>query len=254
VAVSSTTYNTVKQAVNFSRETNGYFDPSIGPLADIWKTAIHSHTLPEKDAIVSARELVDWRQISLDDDLETVKLSTPGMKLDLGGIGKGYAFDLAKKVLENHHIQNALISCRSSLIAIGKNPQGKPWKIAIRNPRFTPNSAAERTGKENPYLGYVELTNQALSTSGDYEQFTQIGGKRYAHIIDPKTGYPVQGIECVVVISKSAALADAYSTAAFVMGVRDGLRLINYGTDTEGMIVDSSGKVYTSIGFKLLKE
>jgi len=254
VAVSPVTYNAVKQSVNFSKATNGYFDITIGPLADLWKCAIQNKALPEKDAIESARALVDWRQILLDDNLGTIQLQNPEMKLDLGGIGKGYAFDLAKKVLDSYHVQNALISCSSSIIAIGLNPKGKPWKIAIRNPRFVPNSAAARAAKEKPYLGFVELTNQALSTSGDYEQFTEIDGKRYCHIIDPKTGYPAQGIECVVIISKSAALADAYTTAVFAMGIRDGLRLINFGRDTEGMIVDSRGKVYTSIGFKLLKD
>ncbi|MBU0687489.1 MAG: FAD:protein FMN transferase [Candidatus Margulisbacteria bacterium] len=244
VAVSPTTFNVVKRSLALSKATGGNFDISIGPLADLWKAAIKTNTLPETAAVKKAIRLTDYRMIDMDFRLETIKLPSTGMKLDVGAVGKGYAFDLANKILEKHKIKSALLSCGSSIVAIGKNPQGKPWKIAVSHPR--------KTEKEN-FLGYVELEDQALSTTGDYEQFSVINGKRFSHIIDPVSGYPAEGVQAVTVIAKNGTDADAYSTAIFVMGVKKGLYFLNSQSGVEGLIVDQDGKVHKSKNFKLIE-
>lgn len=240
VAVSPTTFTIIKRSIEFSKETRGYFDITVGPLADLWKEVIENKTLPSRTNVKKKTRLTDFRLIDLDYRLETIKLPTSGMSLDLGAIGKGYAFDIAKSILKNKGIESALLSSGSTVVAVGKKPDGNPWKIMLRNPRPTP---------EAEYLGYIELDDQALSVSGDWEQFVEIDGTRYSHILDPMSGYPAQGVQMVAVIAQNGTLADAYSTAVFVMGVREGLYFLNIRKDVEGIIVDSKGRAHTTRNF-----
>ena len=245
VAVSPTTFAIIKQSIELSKETKGFFDITVGPLADLWKEVIKNKTLPSQTEVKTKVRLTDFRLIDLDYRLETIKLPTSGMNLDLGAIGKGYAFDLAKGIFKNKEIESALLSSGSTVVAVGEKPDGNPWKIMLRNPRPT---------AESEYLGYIELADQALSVSGDWEQFVEIDGTRYSHVLDPMSGYPAKGVQMVAVIAENGTLADAYSTAVFVMGVREGLYFLNVRKNVEGLIVDSKGNVHTTRNFDLKTE
>ncbi|MGB7054084.1 MAG: FAD:protein FMN transferase [bacterium] len=186
-----------------SRLTDGLFDITVAPLLETWGFYRREKTLPTQDAIAQAMKLVDYRRIRITDDSIIVD---SGMKIDLGGIAQGFAADRAALILRQRHVKSAIIDIGGEVLAIGRSPQGRPWRVGIQNPR----------GKG--IIETIELENSAVSTSGDYEKFFIIDNKRYPHIINPKTGRPAQNFASVTILADNATYADAMSTAIAIMG------------------------------------
>ena len=177
--------------------------------------------------------------------VKTVSFRNPGTQIDLGGIGKGYAVDMAVRVLKGNGINSVLINFAGNIYAYGTPPGKDSWVIGLQHPR-----------KSEGLLGSFEIADKAVSTSGDYEKFFTIDGERYSHIIDPRTGNPVKGIVSVTIVTDNATRADALSTGVFVLGLEKGMNLIEQLQDVEGIIiyedVNSKLSTKTSSGMKAL--
>jgi thiamine biosynthesis lipoprotein len=237
VEVSDITFQVIAQSLEIAQKTGGAFDPAIGALTKVWGFGFSEETpqtIPSAGSVQNALKLVDYKKVLLDRNQRTVFLAEKGMSLDLGAIAKGYAVSKATEIVKERGISSALVSAGGNIFAIGKKPGNVPWHVGIRDP----------LNKEK-VVGYVELENQAIDTSGDYERFFVAGGKKYSHILDPKTGYPPQGTSSCTVIIDNPTEADALSTAAFVMGGPNGLQLIEKENGC-GLLISSDGKMVMS--------
>ncbi len=208
VAFSEETLALIEQALSISRATDGAFDVTTAPLTALWQTCEQANALPSADALAATLALIGSEHLSLTDG--TLTKDAPDVRIDLGGIGKGYACDaLLTKLRAAEGVTAALISMGSNVAVLGQKPDGSPWRVALRDP----NDATAA-------VGYLHLTEgQVLSVSGDYERYFTVEGQRYSHVLDPKTGYPPEnGLRSVAVLCDSGATADALSTALMVMG------------------------------------
>ena len=235
VRVSPDILNMLNKAITVSEKTEGSFDVTIGPVISLYD--FHKKIKPEESAVKKNLSLVDYRKLIIDRNKSTAFLKKRGMLIDLGGISKGYATDKAVETLKRKGINSGLVSVAGDIKAFGLKPDGKPWKIGIRNPRAK--------GKEDDIMATIELKDMAISTSGDYERFFIIDGKRYHHLLSPRTGYPAQKCQSVSVITKEGAFTDAFATGVFILGPENGIKVLEkLGFD--GIIVDSQGKVHTT--------
>lgn len=200
------TEKVLKIALDIADKSNGAFDVTTKPLTDLWGFTSYSTVFPEKDEVAEARERVGYQNLSLLNG--KLRFRREGMQVDLGGIAKGYACDLAVDALRAGGVKNALVNVGGNIYALGTAPDRDGWLIGLRDPRKKDSILQEK----------ILLSDEAISTSGDYEQFFLHEGERFSHIIDPKTGFPVKNSVTVSVILRSATFADAYSTAFFVMG------------------------------------
>ena len=190
-----------------SRLTNGLFDITVAPLLEAWGFYRGEKKIPKHEEIINAKRFVNYSRVRTKNDSVIID---PGMRVDFGGIAQGYAADRAALVLRQRHVKSAIIDIGGEVLTIGRSPQERPWRVGIRNPR----------GKG--IIETIELQDLAISTSGDYEKFFIVDGKRYPHIINPKTGLPAQEFASVTVVADNATFADAMSTAIAVMGPRAG--------------------------------
>ncbi len=201
-------FKMLETCLKYSRETGGAFDITVGPLLKIWGFFRGTGRLPKAEEIAPTLERVGWQKVRLDARQGTVRFRAPGMELDLGAIGKGYAVDRAAEVLREADVAAALIlSGTSSILAIGSPPGQDGWTVHVRDPKDAKKSVAR-----------LALKDAALSTSGNYERFFEAEGKIYSHIFDPHTGYPAQGVLSTTVVGSTGTDTDALSTAFFVMG------------------------------------
>ena len=216
VRVSEDLFRVLEKSIELSRLTDGGFDITVAPEVALWRRARQTHVLPSAEEIAAARDLVGWQHVLLDRAHRTVQLTKPGMKLDLGGIGKGYADDAAIAELKRQGIRSALVEAGGD-IALGDAPPGTAgWRIEI------PNAAHKGSPPE------LLLHNCGVSTSGDTEQFVEIGGKRYSHIVDPHTGIGLTNRIEVTVIAPNATTSDGLSTAISVIGEERGKLLAKH--------------------------
>lgn len=200
------TFYIISQAKHFWQESNGAFDVTVGPLMDLWGFSRKTYTLPAETDIQAALKLTGPDKIILNRQDYMIQLDTLGAKLDLGAIAKGYAVDCAVKKLRAAGINSCLINAGGDIYCLG-DKSGRPWKVAIRNPY------------KKTFKRYLRLTNKAVTTSGDYEQYFIRGNRRYSHIFDPRTGYPADsGVISASVIADDCLTADALATAIFVLG------------------------------------
>lgn len=200
-----------------SRKSGGAFDVTAGPVIRLWRQARKSGKLPSSEELDTARRLVGWKKITLDQRNRTVHLAVPGMKLDLGGIAKGYACDEAIRTLRQHGIKSALIEMGGDIVVSAAPPGAEGWSIAIPN--------------ADPAHSRRTLHDMAVSSSGDTEQYALIGGKRCSHIVDPRTGTALVDSIAVTVIARNGITSDGLSTAISVLGVAEGRALAkSYGT------------------------
>lgn len=201
-------FKLIQDSFRYSQKTDGAFDMTAGPLMKAWGFFRGEGRLPGVAELRAVMKSVGYRHVHLDEGARTIRFDAPGVELDLGGIGKGYAVDRAVGVLLDNGIQTALISSgTSSIFALGSPPGQRGWRISVRDPAQPDRSAA-----------ILRLENISLSVSGNYEKFFSFGGKMYAHIVDPRTGSPAEGVLSAAVISPSATEAEALSTAFFVAG------------------------------------
>ncbi|MBT8294482.1 MAG: FAD:protein FMN transferase [Eudoraea sp.] len=235
VKVSRELYGLIDRAINISTLTDGAFDISYASMDKIWKFDGSMTKMPSNEEIKSSVSKVGFQDIILDVEITSVFLKEKGMKIGFGAIGKGYAADRAKALLQKNNIQAGIINASGDMNTWGRQPNGNEWTVAITNPLNKTKAAA-----------ILPITNGAVVTSGNYEKFVQFNGTRYAHIIDPRTGYPSTGILSVTVFAPKAELADALATSVFVMGIEIGLNRINQLPKIECIIIDEKGKVFTS--------
>lgn len=234
VAVSPEVFGLIDRSKRLAHFTQGAFDPTAGLLKRLYRFKEQPATLPDSQQLKEAMNLIGYQGILLVDS-QHVKLAKKGMMLDFGAIGKGFAADQAKKVLKDKGVKAGVINASGDLTAWGTRPDGDPWTVGISDPTDT-----------SRILLWLPLQASAIATSGNYEQYFEIDGKRYAHTIDPKTGYPAQGILSVSVISPSAELSDALATALSVMGIEVGINLINQLPDTHCIIIDEQQQIHSS--------
>ena len=236
VAVPPEVFQLIERSLRISRVTQGAFDISYGSLDKrFWNFDRTMTALPDPAEARQRVRLINYRNILLDPVAGTVFLRERGMRIGFGGIGKGYAAERAKAVLLERGIRSGVVNASGDLCAWGTQPGGCPWTVGIAAPE------TERL----PFARFA-LRDGAVATSGNYEKFVLIGGKRYSHTIDPRTGYPVGGIKSVTVFCPNAEIADALATPVMVMGIRAGLDLINQLRDVECLIVDEQDRVYCS--------
>ncbi|MHC4269061.1 MAG: FAD:protein FMN transferase [Planctomycetota bacterium] len=237
----------IEQSLHYSDITDGAFDITIGPLMKKWGFFKKQGQIPDKGEIESTLQSVSYKNIIIEETakksllkdpitVKTVFFKNAGTEIDLGGIGKGYAVDNAINVLKQNGINSALVNFAGNIYTYGTPPGKNSWVIGLQHPR-----------KSEGLLGTFEIKNKAVSTSGDYEKFFTINGKRYSHIIDPRTGNPVKGIVSVTIVTDSATRADALSTGVFVLGLEEGMDLIEKLSDVEGIIIyeDADSKLFT---------
>lgn len=242
VKVSDELFGLIKRSKKVSALTDGAFDVSWAAARNIWRFDGSMKALPSPSLLDSIIPLINYRNIILDDSLKTVFLKNKGMAIGLGAIGKGYAANRAKAVMLNMGIQNGIVIAGGDLITWGAPQEGKLWPIGIADPA-------------DPFkaLAWFEVGPMAVVTSGDYEHFAMIKGKRYGHIIDPRTCMPVEGLHSVTIICPDAELADALATSVFVLGKERGLALVNQLAGVECVIIDSEGNFFTSDNLTLNK-
>lgn len=214
VKVSGDLLRVLRLSQHLARRSDGAFDVTIGPVVRLWRSARRKGALPGHEELLAARELVGRRKLLVDTRRGTVRLETPGMLLDLGGIAKGYTCDEAQRVLKRHGVVSALVEMGGD-IAVSGPPPGKPgWDVEIAN-------------APDPSKRLVTLSNAGISSSGDAEQFVEIGGVRYSHIVDPRTGIGLTDRIAVTVVARDCATSDGLSTAISVLGEERGRALLN---------------------------
>ncbi|MFP4176909.1 MAG: FAD:protein FMN transferase [Candidatus Brocadiia bacterium] len=224
VRVSQLTSRVLSRARHFSELTDGAFDVTYAPLRSLWRRAQKSGKVPEEDEVESTLELVGYEQLSL--DRGKARLQRDGMEIDPGGLAKGFAIDRAVATLREQGCRDALVDVGGDIGTLGERSDESPWAIRVRDPR-------EKT--DSPIV--LRLTGMAVATSGNYARFFRIGERTFSHIIDPRTGYPVNSVPSVTVIAPETETADALATAISVMGADKGMTLVESIPETECLIM-----------------
>lgn len=234
VKISNELYLLIKQAQLISAQTKGAFDITFASVGFLYN--YRERISPSNQVRDTNQALIDYRQVELNDKNQTVHFKQQGMKIDLGGIAKGYAVDNAITILKSQGIDSALVSAGGDTKALGKHGD-RPWLLAIQDPR-----------KKGKHAIQLPMENEAISTSGDYERYFIQDGVRHHHIIDPKTGHSAAKVQSVSIIGQQGVMTDALSTSVFVLGVKDGLALINSMPSFEALIIDKDRKLHFSNG------
>ncbi|MBS1522396.1 MAG: FAD:protein FMN transferase [Bacteroidetes bacterium] len=236
VVVSAETFNLIERSLRISQVTQGAFDITYGSIDKrLWNFDQHMTALPDKETAKNMVRLINYQNVILDREKSTVFLKEKGMRIGFGGIGKGYAAERAKLIMKQQGVESGVVNASGDLTAWGLQPNGKPWTVGIANP-----------DAKHEVFSYMSITDMAVATSGNYEKFVMIDGKKYSHTINPRTGLPVTGIKSVTIITTNAEIADAMATPVMIMGIRTGLDMIDQIKDIEAVIIDDYDKMYTS--------
>lgn len=241
VSVSRETFNLIQRSVRISGITQGAFDITYGSIDKrLWNFDQNMTALPDSKTAREMVRLINYRNIELNDDECTVFLRAKGMRIGFGGIGKGYAADRAKQVMRAMGAGSGVVNASGDLTTWGKQPGGADWTVGIINPNV-----------KNEIFSYLSISDMAVATSGNYEKYVMIGGKKYSHTIDPRTGLPVTGIKSVTIITANAEVADAMATPVMIMGIYTGLDMINQIKNIEAIIIDDDDRLYTSANINI---
>jgi thiamine biosynthesis lipoprotein len=237
VRVGPETLGVIAQSLWISRASGGVFDITFEVMHGLWRfdEDVDPH-LPEASAVGERRKLIDYRHVIVDERASTVFLDAPRTTISLGGIAKGYAIDRAAAILLAAGIEDFLAQAGGDLYVHGRRADGSPWSAGVRDPR----------GPEGSYFARMPVVDHAFSTAGDYERSYVVGGRRYHHIIDPRTGYPATASRSVTIWAKDALTADALDDAVFILGPAKGLELVESVDDAGAIIVDRDNKVFVS--------
>jgi len=231
----------VKKALEFARVSGGAFNIALGPAIDLWNVT-ESDRVPSDQELEAIRPLTDLRNIIVDEPTETLFLKEKGMRINLGGIGKGFAADYAYNVLLKQGVKSGIVAIAGDLRVFGKRPDGSAWNIGITHPRKKEGVMAQ--------VRFLDRADMAISTSGDYERFFMKNGVRYHHVLSPDTLHPSRGNQSVSVIAKDSTTADAISTAIFAMDPAKGFKLLESLPGVEGIIMGDDGHIGLSPGLK----
>jgi thiamine biosynthesis lipoprotein len=242
IKVDKEVFELTERAIKLSEITNGAFDISFAAMDRIWKFDGSMKTMPTPEAIQKSVEKVGYKNIILDKANSTIFLKLKGMKIGFGALGEGYAVDRCKEIIRAKGIKAGIVNGSGDMNTWGKQPDGSSWNIGITDPK-----------KMGELLAVVPLAQGAVVTSGSYEKFVVFNGKRYAHIINPKTGYPASGLTSVTVFGPSAEMANGLSTSMMVMGKKAGLALLKNYPEMSCILVSDNGKYYASPNLNLRK-
>jgi len=238
VSVSADTYAVLQEALHFSRLTNGAFDVTIWPLVTLWGIGTDSARVPDRVEIDDARRLIDYSALELLPGRE-VRLPLAGMGVDVGAIAKGYAADEASRILREAGVEHALLDFGGNILLLGSKPDGSPWRIGVQRP----------DGERSSFIGVLTLADQSVVTSGPYERFFEQDGVRYHHILDSATGYPAEnGLSQVTIVAARSMVADALSTACYVLGLEEGRALVESLPEAEAIFVTEDRVVHLTEG------
>lgn len=234
-------FDLIERSLRISRITDGYFDISYGGIdKSFWNFDKEMKELPNPKVIKDHLRLVNYQNIILDREKQTVFLKERGMRIGFGGIGKGYAAEMAKQMLQNRGVIAGIVNASGDLTTWGNQADGKPWTVGIADP----------DNAKQPF-SYMNITNMSVATSGNYEKFVVINGKKYSHTINPKTGMPVSGVKSVTIFCLNAEIADAMATPVSIMGIDMALNMINQINHLECIIIDDQDKIYSSQNINL---
>jgi len=240
VVVDQELFNLIRRSIKISKLTGGAFDISYASMDKIWRFNGKMKELPDSSAVAASVAKINYKNIILNPEKRTVFLKEKGMKIGFGAIGKGYAANKALGIMSKMNLTGALVNASGDLISWGKDEGGKDWKIGIVNPK-----------QKGKVFSWLNISETAVVTSGNYEKFVTINGQRYSHIIDPRTGYPVKGLSSVSIICPNAELADALATSVFVLGKEKGLELINRLKGIECLMITDKQELLTSENLQL---
>ena len=242
VKVSQEVFELIERSNRLSQVTQGAFDLTYGSIDKrLWNFDPSMTSLPDERTAKKMVRLINYKNIVLDRARTSVMLKEKGMRIGFGGIGKGYAAEKAKAVMRAMDVQAGVVNASGDLCAWGHQPGGKPWTIGIVDP-----------DAPGTVIGLLDITDMAVATSGNYEKYALIDGKRYSHTINPRTGLPVTGIKSVTVVCPYAEIADAMATPVMVMGVEAGMHMINQLDHLEAVVIDDAGRVYFSNHIQLI--
>ncbi|WP_185114186.1 FAD:protein FMN transferase [Elizabethkingia ursingii] len=236
IKVDKEVFDLTKKGIYFSKLTDGAFDISIVAMDKIWKFDDSMDELPSEQAIKESVRHVGYQNIILDSTNSTIFLKNPGMKIGFGSIGKGYAADKTRDLMKSIGVKAGIIDASGDISTWGTQPDGKPWAIGINNPFNDHKMAAVLYFKEN-----------AVTTSGSYEKYAEIHGKRYSHIMNPKTGYPSTGLTSVTITGPNATMANGFSTSIMVLGEKEGLKLLKPFPEYHYLLITDKGKIIKNI-------
>ena len=253
VPVSESTFEVLARSIAFSKLTDGAFDITVGPLMDLFREAEKGATAPTQEQIAQVKSKVGFEKLKLVSQNRTVQFAVEGMRLDLGGIAKGYAIDKAIEAAQDAGALGGMVDIGGDIRCFGSPPEGREhWLIAVQDPNAT---VPETTG--DGLLMKLKITDAAVATSGDYQQFVMIEGTRHSHIMNRRTGTSAEGLSSVTIIAASATDADALATSVSVLGTEKGLALIEKLPGTEAILITSGPKyevTRTSGAEKYVKE
>ena len=236
VKVDKEVFDIIQRSKKISGITQGAFDITYGSVdKTLWNFDKNMTSLPSAEIAKKSVHLINYKNVILDEKDCTVFLKEKGMRIGFGGIGKGYAAERAKMILKQNGVESGIVNAAGDLTAWGYQPDGKEWTIGIADP----------DSRHHPF-SYLSISGMSVATSGNYEKFVIIEGKRYSHTIDPKTGLPVAGIKSVTIISPNAEIADAMATPVMIMGVKVGVDLVNQVKGLACIIVDDDNNIHTS--------
>jgi len=225
VSVSDSFYDLLAASNYYAKLSDGAFDITVQPLVELWGFYRNTRqTLPPKDDVDTVLKRVSYKNVTLNEENKSIALKE-GTALDLGGIAKGFAIDRAIDLLRSRGVAAALINLGGNVAVFGPAPNGEAWSVGVKHPR------------EDRLIGRIRLSEGAVSTSGDYDRFFEVDGVRYNHLIDPRTGWPVPGLNAVTVVAPTATAADALSTAVFVLGAEAGLSMLEQCSGVYGLVI-----------------
>lgn len=239
--VSKDTFFLLNNAVKYSELSKGTFDPTVRPLVDLWSIGKNFSSIPSKEEITERLKLVNFKDIIFNHSDNSIKLKHKNQAIDLGGIAKGYAADEVNKIFRKNKVKSALIDLGGNIYALGKKKDGTPWKIGIQNP-FT---------QRGNFIGILNIQNKSVVTSGDYEKYFIKEGKKYHHIIDPRTGYPSESnIISATIVSDKSLDGDGLSTGVYILGLDEATKLIESLPGVDAVFITEDKKVYITSGIK----
>ncbi len=241
VEVSEELFNLTRRSLRVSKLTDGAFDITFHTVGHLWNFKSRTAPIPDDASIRREMTSIGYQHVVLDEAKRTVYLDRKGTQIGFGGIGKGYAANRAVFVLKEHGVTGGVVNASGDIIVFGTQEDGKPWRIGIANPL-----------DRDKVFAYLDITEQAVVTSGDYENYIEVGGTRYSHILDPRTGYPATEVRSATVVCPDAELADALATGLSVLGIDAGLKLVNRLRGVEAMLVDQNGEIHFSGGLEAM--
>lgn len=242
VAVDKETFAVIKQALSIAQQSEGKFDISIGAVTNLWQIGSDEARKPSDEEIEAALKLIDYRKITLDEENLTVKLEDKGMVIELGGISKGYIGGRVKDILADYGVTTAIINLGGNVVVMGTSPGNDDgWNVGVQDPD-------ESRGQ---VVGTQRVKDGAIVTSGIYERYLEVDGIKYHHILDPKTGYPLDNeLSGVTVFAETSFEGDSYSTALFLFGIEEGIEFVESIDGLEAVFIDKNHGVYLTSGLK----